>query len=94
MKYYNRPIVQDRKYSGICKSKVTKQENSKADYISDKLAETFKNYRFKRYYCKVAYLLSEKEIWDLVDEANKGNNPSKLFTYLANIKMRNKRYNQ
>ena len=63
---------------------VSKFAKSKSvEHIADKLVETFGNEQFRAFYCKVAWKLSEAKIWSNVEQAQKGNSPARLFTYLC-----------
>lgn len=55
----------------------------KVENIADRLTTIFGNEEYRPYYCKVAWKLSESKIWSNVEQAQKGNSPSKLFTYLC-----------
>ncbi|RYF29755.1 MAG: hypothetical protein EOO17_00160 [Chloroflexi bacterium] len=58
-------------------------QSKRVEYIADQLVAEFKNSGFRAFYCKVAYKLSEANIWNNVEQAKKGNSPAKLFTFLC-----------
>lgn len=51
--------------------------------IADKLVIQFNNPDFRGFYWNVANKLPEGTIWNLVEQASKGKNPSRYFTYLC-----------
>lgn len=61
--------------------------NDKADTIADKLCERLGNYQYRAFYCKVAYQLSEAQIWTSLEIALTGDNPAKYFTWLIKRQM-------
>ena len=56
--------------------------NSK-DIIADKLIAELGNESYRVFYCKVAYKLSESQIWSALEQAKKGKYPAKYFTWLV-----------
>ena len=62
---------------------------SKVEATANKLVEKFQSPGNFSFYCKVAYKLSEARIWFNYEQALKGNQPVRLFTYLCNKDMRN-----
>lgn len=64
-------------------------KRSKEDRIADKLVQELGNEDFRAFYCKVAYKLSESQIWQSLELAKTGNNPAKYFTWLAKRMMSN-----
>lgn len=54
-----------------------------ADAIADKLCKELGNNQYRTFYCKVAYKLSEAEIWSSLELAKTGNNPARYFTWLV-----------
>lgn len=56
-----------------------------ADLIADKLVKQLNNPVARAFYCKVAYKLSEAQIWNNLEKAQSvGRNPAKYFTWLCN----------
>lgn len=56
----------------------------KAETIADKLLERLNlPVESKGFMCKVAYKLSEARIWDNLEQAQRGKNPTGLFIYLC-----------
>lgn len=58
-------------------------KSKQADLIADKLILALNNPSGRAYYCKVAYKLPEARIWDNLEQAGKGREPAKLFTWLC-----------
>lgn len=79
--------------NGFLKTTITMNNNNvndqkygrsrKVENIADRLITIFGNEQFRPFYCKVAWKLSEAKIWSNVEQAQKGNNPAKLFSYLC-----------
>ena len=70
---------------------VSKYERSKrVEIIAQKLVEKFGTAKWFPFYCKVAWKLSEEQIWRFYEHANgkKVRNPAKLFYYLCDRAMR------
>lgn len=61
--------------------------SDKADSIADKLCEQLGNQQYRVFYCKVAYTLSESQIWTSLEVALKGKNPPRYFTWLVKKQM-------
>ena len=62
------------------------QMSRKVDVIADQLVEKLGNSKYRAFYCKVAFKLSEARIWQHYETAVAGakdGNPGKLFTYLC-----------
>lgn len=59
------------------------EKSRKVETIAKKLVDTFDNPDSYRYYCMIAYKLPENVIWNHVESAMTGRNPSKLFTWLC-----------
>jgi hypothetical protein len=57
----------------------------KVERIADQLVEKFGNDKYRDFYCKVAWRLSEARIWQHFEAAKKANPtaPGKLFSYLV-----------
>lgn len=63
--------------------------NDQADTIADKLCEELGNHQYRSFYCKVAYSLSESQIWNSLEEAkSNGKNPARYFTWLVKKQMK------
>ena len=56
---------------------------NQADLIADKLILALNNPAARAYYCKLAYKLSEAQIWNNLEQAAKGKYPPKYFTWLC-----------
>lgn len=69
----NNNNVNDRKFD----------RSKKVENIADRLITIFGNDQYRPFYCKVAWKLSEARIWANVEQAQKGNTPAKLFSYLC-----------
>lgn len=61
--------------------------NQQADVIADKLCEKLGNHEYRAFYCKVAYKLSESQIWSSLEVALTGKDPAKYFTWLVKKQM-------
>lgn len=61
--------------------------NDNADTIADKLCEKLGNHQYRAFYCKVAYTLSESQIWSSLEVAQTGKNPARYFTWLVKKQM-------
>jgi hypothetical protein len=61
------------------------EKSKRVERIADQLVAKFGNSAFRKFYCKIAWKLSEGQIWNNYEAAVKGNpsNPGKLFTYLC-----------
>ena len=57
------------------------------DQIADRLVATFGNPERQLYYCRVAWRLSEATIWRSAEQASRGREPAKLFTWLVQQEM-------
>jgi hypothetical protein len=53
------------------------------DHIADRLVTRFNNPARRLYYCKIAWKLPEGVLWNLAEQADKGKDPQRLFTYLC-----------
>lgn len=63
-----------------------KYDRSKnVERIAHQLVEKFGNGNYYGFYCKVAYKLSESQIWSFYEQCNgnKVRNPAKLFSWLC-----------
>ncbi len=58
------------------------------DQIADRLCEELGNHQYRAFYCKVAYNLSEAQIWNSLETAKKGKDPAKYFTWLVKKQMK------
>ncbi len=54
-----------------------------ADRIAAWLVDAFKSPVSYKFYCKVAYCISEPRIQELFVQSQQGNNPGGLFNYLC-----------
>lgn len=63
-------------------------KSKQVDLIADKLVLALKNPAARAYYCKVAYKLSEHQIWNNLESSAKGKSPAKLFTWLCQRDMK------
>lgn len=65
-------------------SPIDKTTVLKADIVADKLEVALRGGEASRpFYCLVAYRLSESQIWNNLEQASRGNNPQKYFTWLC-----------
>lgn len=57
----------------------------KVENIADQLVQKFGSDKYRDFYCKIAWKLSEARIWSHYEAAVKANpaQPGKLFTYLC-----------
>ena len=55
----------------------------RTETIADLLVTKFNNPEYKGFYWKVASSLPENMIWNYVEQANKGNNPARYFSFLC-----------
>lgn len=62
-------------------------ERNQQDLIADKLCDQLGNHQYRAFYCKVAYKLSEAQIWSCLETAKKGKQPAKYFTWLVKKQM-------
>lgn len=70
----NNVIDNDRNYD----------KSKQVDMIADRLVEKLNAQSTSRpFMCKVAWKLSEARIWDNLEQALKGKNPTGLFIYLC-----------
>lgn len=58
------------------------------DLIADKLTVALGNPMARTYYCKIAWKLSEAQIWNNLEQSAKGKHPAKLFTWLCERDMK------
>lgn len=58
-------------------------KSKQVDLIADKLSQELNNPVARPYYCKVGYRLSEAQIWNNLETAQRGRNPQRLFTWLC-----------
>jgi len=66
---------------------------TQADLIADKLELALHGgLNSRKFYCKVAYNLSEAEIWNNLEQACTGNYPQKYFTWLCQRSMKHRLY--
>lgn len=82
-------LIQNNNYTD--NDSVNKYERSKqVEGIAQKLVEKFGTSSWFPFYCKVAYKLSEAQIWSFCEQANgkKVRNPAKLFYYLCDRAMK------
>lgn len=59
------------------------QKSRRAESIAFQLADKFNNHKFFPFYYKVAIKLPEYRIWQLVEEAQRGQQPARLFSFLC-----------
>lgn len=57
------------------------------DNIADKLVDELNNPVSRNFYCKVAWRLSEGQIWSNLEKAKQGKNPRRYFTWLCKKQM-------
>lgn len=55
----------------------------RVEEIADQLVEKFKSTEYRGFFCKVAWKLSEARIWSNYEQAIKGKQPGRLFSYLC-----------
>lgn len=67
----------------------TVAKSKQVDLIADKLVLALNNPDRRAYYCKVAYKLSEAQIWNNLEQSAKGRSPAKLFTWLCQRDLQN-----
>lgn len=55
------------------------------DRIAKQLVDKFGNSEYYEFYCKIAYKLSESQIWNFCEQANgkKVRNPARMFSWLC-----------
>lgn len=58
-------------------------KSKKVDLIADKLVKALNNPNARTFYCKVGWKLPENVIWNNLEDALKGRNPVKLFSWLC-----------
>lgn len=58
-------------------------KSKRVDLIADKLVLALNNPKRRAYYCKVAYKLSESQIWNNLEQSAKGRDQARLFTWLC-----------
>lgn len=61
--------------------------NNDQDRIADILCDQLGNREYRAFYCKVAYRLSEAQIWSSLETAKKGKHPARYFTWLVKKQM-------
>lgn len=61
----------------------TVAKSKQVDLIADKLVTELNNPNRRPYYCKISYKLSESQIWNNLETAQRGRNPQRLFTWLC-----------
>lgn len=59
------------------------QKVKHTEAIAYQLADKFNNHKYLSFYYKVAAKLPEHRIWQLVEEAQRGQQPARLFTFLC-----------
>lgn len=59
------------------------ENHRRIETIADSLVSTFNNPDYKGFYWRVASKLPENIIWNYVEQANKGNNPARYFSFLC-----------
>jgi hypothetical protein len=59
------------------------QKTRRAESIAFQLCDKFNNHDYFSFYCKVALKLPEYRIWQLVEEAQRGHQPARLFSFLC-----------
>lgn len=53
------------------------------DRIADRLVEKFGSPQSREFYCKVAWKLSEAQIWSNYEKSLRGKSPAALFNWLC-----------
>ena len=61
---------------------------NKVDSIADRLVEQLGNEGYRTFYCKVANRLPHNVIENNLEQALKGNNPAKYFSWLCTRSMK------
>ena len=84
--FSKKPNVNDN-YNDIEYEKSIQVEN-----IANRLVDKFNNQNGYNFYCKVGYALTERTVWNLCESAERGRDPGKLFTWLANREMHRLKY--
>lgn len=59
------------------------QKTRRAESIAYQLCDKFNNHDYFSFYCKVALKLPEYRVWQLVEEAQRGQQPARLFSFLC-----------
>lgn len=59
------------------------QKARRAESIAYQLCDKFNNHSYFSFYCKVALKLPEYRIWQLTEEAQRGQQPARLFSFLC-----------
>lgn len=63
---------------------VTKEQILRADRLADRIQSSLNaDITSRPFYCKVAYALSESQIINNLEQALRGNNPQRYFTWLC-----------
>lgn len=70
---FNCLVISDAKHEQI----------KRAEAIAQRLCEKFNNQDFFAYYCRIALKLPEDVIWKMVEQAEAGRHPGKLFSFLC-----------
>ncbi len=55
------------------------------DFIADKIMERLNTEENRKFYCKVAWKLTEATIWNNMEIALKGDNPQRYFSFLCKL---------
>lgn len=79
MTSYNDNVKQSFKNNVIGRNRI--------DIIADRLVSKLGNAQYRAFYCKVANKLPESVIENNLEQALKGNNPAKYFSWLCNRSM-------
>jgi hypothetical protein len=59
------------------------QKVKHTEAIAYQLADKFNNHKYFSFYYKAAAKLPEHRIWQLVEEAQRGQQPARLFSFLC-----------
>ena len=71
-------------YNCLDKKPIDKwQKTRRAESIAYQLCDKFNNHDYFSFYCKVALKLPEYRVWQLVEEAQRGQQPARLFSFLC-----------
>lgn len=75
---------------GCGKKRKSIQHVEHVGWIADKLVQEFSDASSKRFFAKIAWLLSENEIWEALESAKRPciKSPVKYFTRICKIKLR------
>lgn len=87
MDFSNHPLSNNDNVSNNLTNNVNDRSKT-VDLIADKIVLALNNPSARAYYCKIAYALPERMIWNNLEQSAKGKSPARLFTWLCQRDMK------